>query len=87
MEKSPTPALGKGGAVSDAMPSRKTLLPATRTRWVDTLLTQRIGTRQELNVATQKLAAARLGENLERGQHSERLEVLEQPTLPKTHKP
>ena len=50
---------------------------------MDTLLTQRNGLRQELNTATQKLAAARLGENLERGQHSERLEVLEQPTLPK----
>ena len=31
---------------------------------------------------SKKLAAARLGENLERGQHSERLSVIEQPTLP-----
>ena len=36
----------------------------------------------ELTTATQRLSAARLGENLERGQHSERLQVLEQPTLP-----
>jgi uncharacterized protein involved in exopolysaccharide biosynthesis len=49
---------------------------------IDTLLTQRTGLRQELNTATQKLAAARLGESLERGQHSERLEVIEQPTFP-----
>ena len=37
---------------------------------------------KELNTATGKLAAARLGESLERGQHSERLEVIEQATLP-----
>jgi capsular polysaccharide biosynthesis protein len=49
---------------------------------MDTLLTQRTGLRTELNTATQKLAAARLGESLERGQHSERLEVIEQATLP-----
>jgi hypothetical protein len=49
---------------------------------MDTLITQRAGLRQELNTATGKLAAARLGESLERGQHSERLEVIEQATLP-----
>lgn len=46
----------------------------------DTLITQRKSTEDELNKATQKLSAARLGESLERGQHSERLEVIEQPT-------
>ena len=35
-----------------------------------------------LESISKKLAAARLGENLERGQHSERLSVIEQPTLP-----
>jgi len=30
------------------------------------------------------LSAARMGENLEKGQHSERLEVIEQPTTPQT---
>jgi hypothetical protein len=49
---------------------------------MDTLLTQRLSLRTELTNATQKLAAARLGESLERGQHSERLEIIEQPTLP-----
>src|ERR1019366_3598178 len=37
-----------------------------------------------LESISKKLAAARLGENLERGQHSERLSVIEQPTLPQT---
>jgi hypothetical protein len=33
-------------------------------------------------VATQKLAAARLGETLEQDQQSEKLEVIDQPTQP-----
>ncbi len=49
---------------------------------LDTLETQRDTLKEELNKATQKLSAARLGENLEKGQHSERLEVIEQPTMP-----
>ena len=49
---------------------------------LDALLTQRISIRTELTNASQKLSAARLGEGLERGQHSERLEVIEQATVP-----
>ena len=49
---------------------------------IDSLETKRTSLRSELSTATQRLSAARLGENLERGQHSERLQVLEQPTLP-----
>ncbi|HET7910444.1 MAG TPA: sugar transporter [Pseudolabrys sp.] len=49
---------------------------------LDTLETQRDTVKEELNKATQKLSAARMGENLEKGQHSERLEVIEQPTMP-----
>lgn len=49
---------------------------------LDTLETQKVTVVEELNKATQKLSAARLGENLEKGQHSERLEVIEQPTTP-----
>ena len=49
---------------------------------LDTLETQKTSIIEELNKATQKLSAARLGENLEKGQHSERLEVIEQPTMP-----
>jgi uncharacterized protein involved in exopolysaccharide biosynthesis len=37
---------------------------------------------KNLESTGQKLTAARLGESLERGQQSERLEVIEQPTLP-----
>lgn len=49
---------------------------------IDTLETQRETVKDELNKASQKLTAARLGENLEKGQHSERLEVIEQPSMP-----
>jgi capsule polysaccharide export protein KpsE/RkpR len=50
---------------------------------LDTLETRRASLRTQLTTATQKLASARLGESLERGQHSERLEVIEQATIPK----
>ena len=49
---------------------------------LDTLLTQELGLKAQLTDATDKLARARLGESLERGQISERLEVIDQPTLP-----
>ncbi len=49
---------------------------------LDALQTQRLSLKDELNRATQKLSAARLGESLERGQISERLEAIEQPTVP-----
>ena len=65
-----------------AAPKASTTGGATDPGTLDTLETQRVGLRAELNSATQKLSAARLGENLQRDQHSERLEVIEQPTLP-----
>jgi uncharacterized protein involved in exopolysaccharide biosynthesis len=43
---------------------------------------QMLATERDLEAANQKLAAARLGESLERNQQSERLQVLEQPTTP-----
>jgi uncharacterized protein involved in exopolysaccharide biosynthesis len=49
---------------------------------LDALETKKKSLKEELQTATLKVAAARLGESLERGQHSERLEVIEQPTLP-----
>ena len=49
---------------------------------LETLETQQIGLRVELNAATQKLSIARLGENVQKDQRSERLEVIEQPTVP-----
>jgi len=49
---------------------------------LDALVAQRKSIQNNLDGATQKLAAARLGENLERDQFSERLEVLEQAVMP-----
>jgi uncharacterized protein involved in exopolysaccharide biosynthesis len=49
---------------------------------VDALERQHDSIKDNLEGISKKLAAARLGENLERGQHSERLSVIEQPTLP-----
>jgi uncharacterized protein involved in exopolysaccharide biosynthesis len=61
----------KGGPITDS-----------NNQGLDTLLTQEASLKTQLTEATHKLAAARLGESLERGQHSERLEVIEQPSMP-----
>ena len=50
---------------------------------IDALATKRLNLISDLTSARQKLTAARLGEDMERGQLSERLEVIEQATLPK----
>src|SRR6185312_113830 len=49
---------------------------------LDPLVLQRISVQQNLETTSQKLAAARRGESLERDQFSERLEVLEQAVPP-----
>lgn len=49
---------------------------------LDALLAQRLSMQKNLEAANQKLAAARLGENLERDQFSERLQVIEQAIAP-----
>ncbi len=49
---------------------------------IDALEKQRETVEKSLDDATKKLTAARLGESLERDQQSERLEVIEQPTMP-----
>jgi protein tyrosine kinase modulator len=49
---------------------------------LDALQNQRSSIQKNLEVASQRLAAARLGESLERDQFSERLEVLEQAVMP-----
>ena len=49
---------------------------------VDALETQQKSIQANLELATQKLSAARLGETLERDQQSEKLEVIDQPTQP-----
>jgi uncharacterized protein involved in exopolysaccharide biosynthesis len=74
LEKSAAAANVNAGTASDGTNNKPLGL--------DALQTQRESLKVQLAVATQKLSAARLGESLERGQHSERLEVIEQPTLP-----
>jgi uncharacterized protein involved in exopolysaccharide biosynthesis len=54
----------------------------TTNQLLDPLVLQRISVQQNLETTSQKLAAARRGENLERDQFSERLEVLEQAVPP-----
>jgi uncharacterized protein involved in exopolysaccharide biosynthesis len=49
---------------------------------LEALLAQQESLQKNLDVASSKLAAARLGENLEKDQQSEKLEVIEQPTAP-----
>jgi hypothetical protein len=49
---------------------------------LEALERQRDALRKNLEGTGQKLTAARLGETLERGQQSERLEIIEQPTMP-----
>jgi uncharacterized protein involved in exopolysaccharide biosynthesis len=49
---------------------------------VDALVAQQEALQKNLDVASSKLAAARLGENLEKDQQSEKLEIIEQPTTP-----
>ena len=48
---------------------------------LDPLLLQRLGVQQNLENTSQKLAAAQRGENLERDQYSERLQILNKPCL------
>ncbi len=49
---------------------------------LEALQNQRTNLQKQLETANEKLSAARLGENLERAQFSERLEVLEQAIMP-----
>jgi uncharacterized protein involved in exopolysaccharide biosynthesis len=51
---------------------------------IEALEAQQEAGQKNLEAATAKLAAARLGETLEKDQQSEKLEVIEQPTLPQT---
>jgi uncharacterized protein involved in exopolysaccharide biosynthesis len=51
---------------------------------IEALETLQANIQKNLEVASTKLAAARLGETLERDQQSEKLEVIEQPTAPQT---
>jgi len=67
LEKVVAPSVQTG---SDALPP------------LDELETQQENIQKNLEAASSKLAAARLGETLEKDQQSEKLEVIEQPTAP-----
>ncbi len=78
MEKAATtsaPAAGNGATTSGSD-------PAALAASVEALTAQQEGLQKNLEAATAKLMAARLGENLEKDQQSEKLEVIEQPTVP-----
>jgi protein tyrosine kinase modulator len=78
LQKLSAPAKPKtGDQPPDASAAGNVIAPG-----LDTLETKRKSLKDELGKATEKLSAARLGESLERGQQSERLEVIEQPTPP-----
>lgn len=49
---------------------------------IEVLTAQQETLQKNLDAASSKLAAARLGENLEKDQQSEKLEIIEQPTVP-----
>ena len=57
-------------------------IPAGPEGTIEALETQQANIQKNLEAASGKLAAARLGENLEKDQQSEKLEVIEQPTAP-----
>jgi uncharacterized protein involved in exopolysaccharide biosynthesis len=59
-------------------------IPDQQIAGLDELLKQRESSQKNVDDAVRKLAAARLGENLEKDQQSERLQVIEQPALPQT---
>ena len=72
LENEPVPAT-QGPATLGAIATNQLL---------DPIVLQRISVQQNLEMTSQKLAAARRGESLERDQFSERLEVLEQAVPP-----
>ncbi|MEH2515759.1 uncharacterized protein involved in exopolysaccharide biosynthesis [Bradyrhizobium sp. AZCC 1610] len=49
---------------------------------IEAMVAQQESLQKNLDAASAKLAAARLGENLEKDQQSEKLEIIEQPTVP-----
>jgi uncharacterized protein involved in exopolysaccharide biosynthesis len=49
---------------------------------LEAMVAQQEALQKNLETATTKLAAARVGENLEKDQQSEKLEIIEQPTVP-----
>jgi uncharacterized protein involved in exopolysaccharide biosynthesis len=79
-------SLEKAGVKAGAQTSQTISDGSTKMKplGLDTLLMQRDTIKAELNTASQKLSAARIGESLEKGQRSQRLEVIQQPGVPST---
>jgi uncharacterized protein involved in exopolysaccharide biosynthesis len=65
-------------STANSSPSPAAVAPAN----LDALVAQQEALQKNLDDASAKLGAARLGENLEKDQQSEKLEVIEQPTAP-----
>jgi uncharacterized protein involved in exopolysaccharide biosynthesis len=81
LEKSATPATGTNTEAS-TQPGTQVATQALTEASLDALTAQQEALQKNLDIATTKLDAARLGENLEKNQQSEKLEVIEQPTTP-----
>jgi uncharacterized protein involved in exopolysaccharide biosynthesis len=81
-----TPPATPAAATSPAAPSPASPVNSSGSAGsggsLDALLAQQEALQKSLDEASAKLAAARLGENLEKDQQSEKLEVIEQPTVP-----
>jgi uncharacterized protein involved in exopolysaccharide biosynthesis len=77
LEKAQVPTVNPPADVAKAVAQ-----PGEKKLGIDTLETQRSSVKDELTNAIQKVSAARMGESMERSQQSERLEVIEQPSIP-----
>src|ERR1700733_1956612 len=71
---------GLSSSANDVSPAAKD--DATAEAGLEALEAQRETLQKNLDAASTKLAAARIGENLEKNQQSEKLEIIEQPTAP-----
>jgi capsule polysaccharide export protein KpsE/RkpR len=69
-------------SAAKATPSSVASNDASNEASLEALEARQEALQKNLDVATAKLDAARLGENLEKNQQSEKLEVIEQPTTP-----
>jgi len=79
MEKSVAAAPGPDSKAADPNSKAADVNAAAS---LDALVAQQEALQKNLDIASEKLNAARLGESLEKDQQSEKLEVIEQPTTP-----
>lgn len=69
-------------AMEKAVAPKAATTDANASASIEALTAQQEALQKNLDAASAKLAAARLGENLEKDQQSEKLEIIEQPTVP-----